>query len=184
VDDAAEVARRLEQVRAMYFMSVEQSDWVGTVRDSLRALEPRILPDSEAEIAFQAYRGAVDVVRAKHSRWPPNKLKFLNEGARILDDLVARHPDNLEVRYLRLASYLFLPFFLRRDDSVNADLGVLSLELPDHPEAFAPGIYQGVLRFVLETGRVEGEARARLEEAAEGERRGQPEHNDRKTING
>ena len=109
------------------------------------------------------------MVRAKHARWPPNKLKHLQGGARILDSLVARKPDNLEVRYLRLASYVFLPFFLRRDDSVAADLQTLAAHLPEYPGAFSPLVYQAVVRFVLENGALEGEERTRLENLLEDE---------------
>lgn len=154
---------RLERIRAMYFLSVEERDWSETARDSLLALKPALEPDTPASIIHEAYRGALQVIRAKHARWPTNKLKHLNRGAEILDALVAEHPQNLEVRYLRLASYLFLPFFLRRDDSVAADLEVLTRELPDQPEAFSPTIYRGVLSFVLENGNLGGDDRHRFE---------------------
>ena len=156
---------RLERIRAMYFLSVGDGDWVSAAKDSISSLEPLLPPGSTADVASQAYRGALEVVRAKHSRWPPNKLKYLRSGSRILDDLVARYPDNLEVRYLRLASYRFLPIFLRRDESVAEDLQVLTEDLPTHPGAFSPTIFRGVLRFVLANGIAEGELRAGLEKA-------------------
>ena len=153
----------LERIRAMYLLSVDDGDWVDQTRDSLSALELRIPQGSEDGLTLEAYRGALEVVRAKHARWPPNKLKHLGNGAAVLDDLVARDPDNLEVRYLRLASYLFLPFFLRRDDSVEADLAMLVDELPGQAWAFSPPTYRAMVRFVLDNGALEGEERSRLE---------------------
>jgi hypothetical protein len=158
---------RVERIRAMYFLSVDEGNWVDLAKDSLSALQNSIPPASEEEVTLEAYRGALEVVRAKHSRWPLNKLKYLEGGAEILDDLVAREPDNLEVRYLRLASYLFLPFFLRRDDSVAADLQTLTVRLPERPDAFSPPVYQAVVRFLLENSALEGEERARLEHVLE-----------------
>ncbi|MFC1660697.1 hypothetical protein ACFL3S_04400 [Gemmatimonadota bacterium] len=163
---------RLERIRAMYFLSVDEGKWVDLAKDSLSALRVSAPSASEEEVTFEAYRGALEVVRAKHSRWPPNKLKYLNEGARTLDGLVARQPDNLEVRYLRLASYLFLPFFLRRDESVAADLRTLAANLPEYPAAFSPPVYQAVVRFVLENGTLDGEERTRLERVLEDESQG------------
>jgi hypothetical protein len=154
---------RLERIRALYFLSVDEGKWADIARDSLSALKANIPSASEEEVTFEAYRGALQVVRAKHARWPPNKLKHLDKGARILDGLVDREPENLEVRYLRLASYLFLPFFLRRDDSVAADLGTLVADLPEKPGAFSPALYQAVVEFVLENGSLEAEEKARLE---------------------
>jgi len=159
------ISRSLERIRAMYFLSVEEGAWADSARDSLSAVKDRIQPETEAAVTQEAYRGALQVVRAKHARWPPNKLKHLRRGSEILDSLTVQHPDNLEVRYLRLASYIFLPAFLRRDDSVASDLKTLARGLPDHPEAFSPTVYQGVLRFVLENGDVAPEDRGRLEEA-------------------
>ena len=155
----------MERIRAMYFLSVDEGRWAEVAKDSLSALKVNIPSASEEEVTFEAYRGAIQVVRAKHARWPPNKLKHLDRGARILDGLVDREPDNLEVRYLRLASYLFLPFFLRRDDSVAADLQTLVANLPENPGAFSPALYQAVVQFVLENGSLEEEEKALLEGA-------------------
>ena len=174
---------RLERIRAMYFLSVEEKDWANRTKDSLRAIREDIPEGTAEEITFQAYRGALEVVRAKHARWPGNKLKHLNRGAEVLDDLALRAPDNLEVRYLRLASYMFLPFFLRRDESVASDLKTLVTNLPDHPEAFSPAIYRAVVQFVLDNGELDGADRDRLRGALQTEaptqnQRNQSEHSD------
>lgn len=169
VQEEQALGERLERIRAMYFLSVDEGKWADQAKDSLSALQTSIPSPSEEEVTLEAYRGALQVVRAKHARWPGNKLKHLRRGARILDGLVAENPDNLEVRYLRLASYLFLPFFLRRDDSVAADLQTLALNLPEYPDAFSPPVYQAVVRFVLENGALEGEERIRLESVLEEE---------------
>jgi hypothetical protein len=168
---------RLERIRAMYFLSVEEKDWVNQAKDSLRALREDVPEGSGEEITYQAYRGALEVVRAKHARWPGNKLKHLNRGAEVLDDLTLREPDNLEVRYLRLASYMFLPFFLRRDDSVASDLETLVADLPDHPEAFSPAIYRAVVQFLLDNGDLDGTDRDRLRGALQTENPTQNQRN-------
>jgi hypothetical protein len=126
-------------------------------------LKDQTTAGSSEELIIRGYQGAMEVVRAKHSRWPPNKLKYLNRGAEILDELVEEYPEDLEVRYLRLASYRFLPFFLSRDDSVAEDLQVLVADLPGKPEAFSPPVYRAVLRFVLDNGDLEAEDRTRFE---------------------
>ena len=174
-----DLGERLERIRAMYFLSVDEGKWADLARDSLSAIKVNIPLASKEEVTFEAYRGALQVVRAKHARWPPNKLKHLDRGARILDGLVDRQPDNLEVRYLRLASYLFLPFFLRRDDSVAADLRTLAENLPEYPGAFSPPVYQAVVRFVLENGDLAGEERTRLERVLEDVPTGRPDESPR-----
>jgi hypothetical protein len=153
----------MERLRALYFLGIDNRGWHEKARTFLRALKAHFPPSSEGETLLRAYQGALQVVRAKHSRWPPNKLKHLNSGSEMLDSLVAAHPGNLEIRYLRYASYRFLPFFLRRDDSLASDLTVLAQELPHHPETFSPTVYRGVLRFILDHGEVSGEEVDRLQ---------------------
>jgi hypothetical protein len=155
----------LERLRAMYHLSVEKGEWASVARDSVAALRLRTAGISEWDVTIEGYRGALEVVRAKHSKWPPNKLKYFNRGAATLDALVEANPENLELRYLRFASYRFLPFFLRRDDSLAADLRALASGLPEHPETFSPTVYGGVVRFLLENGDLAEDERARLEGA-------------------
>jgi hypothetical protein len=81
-DAPEEPARRLERLRALYFLSVDEGKWSDRARDSVVALQEVILPGSLAEVTLRAYQGALEVVRAKHSRWPPNKLAYLNDGVR------------------------------------------------------------------------------------------------------
>jgi hypothetical protein len=175
----ADLQLRLERIRAMYFLSVEEKDWANRTKDSLRAIRKDISEGTEEEITSQAYRGALEVVRAKHARWPGNKLKHLNRGAEILDGLIEREPSNLEVRYLRLASYMFLPFFLRRDDSVASDLDMLVADLPDHPEAFSPAVYRAVVQFVLDNGELEQADKDRLRGALGTEGSTEPNNTER-----
>jgi hypothetical protein len=111
----------------------------------------------------EALRGALEVVRAKHSNWPPNKLKYLRSGAGILDEVVERNPDNPEVRYLRLVSFFYLPSLLRRDDSVEEDFRALIGLLPKGPGPLPPLLHQQVTLFVLENGEVKSEDRTTLE---------------------
>jgi hypothetical protein len=112
-----------------------------------------------------ALAGALEVVRAKHSRWPPNKLKYLRRGVSALDRLVAEAPDDAVVRYLRLVSCFYLPFFLERDQSVKEDLRVLTELLPKGSGGFSGPVYSAVIRFVLENGDPAREEQMRLEAA-------------------
>lgn len=165
-DDFREDLRtNLERLRATYFLSVEKKEWVERAEAVLRSLKFWVTPGQEEYVSWRAYQGALEVVKAKHARWPPSKLNHLKTGVGILDELVESYPDDLEVRYLRLVSCYYLPFFLKREESVAADFQVLAAHLPDHPDAFSPTVYRGVVQFVLEKGTLTPRDRARLEEA-------------------
>ena len=160
-----ELETDLERLRAMYFMSVEDRSWIGKAEDLLDSLEGRMASGSRDRVILEAYKGALEVVRAKHARWPPNKLGHLREGVGILDRIVAAEPENLEARYLRLVSCYYLPFFVKREDSVQEDLRVLATDLPHGREAFSPAVYQGVVRFVMDNGDLSAQERAHLQES-------------------
>jgi hypothetical protein len=157
----------LERLRAMYFLSVEDRDWARRAEDLLQSLDGRQASGPRDRVTLEAYRGALEVVRAKHARWPPTKLAHLREGMGILDRMVEEEPDNLEARYLRLVSCYYLPFFLKREDSVREDFRVLVGSLPHHPEAFSTAVYRGVVRFVLDNGDLSAAERDLLQQVIE-----------------
>ena len=149
----------VERLWALYFLSVEEREWEGpavALADSLMGMD---LPEARQ---IRGLGAAMEVVRAKNSRWPPNKLKHLRKGLSALNGLVEESPDDPALRYLRLMSCYYLPFFLDQDHLVEEDLKALGWLLPDRPDAFSPHVYQGVLRFVLGNGEFEESIRSRL----------------------
>lgn len=154
-----------EVMRALYFLSVEDRESLKEARDSLEALGQRYDADERALPTLAAYEGALEVVRAKHARWPPNKLKHLGMGSEILDSLVEEHPESLEIRYLRFASYAFLPFFLRKDSEWEADTGFLADALCEGLPAFPPRVWRAVVESVLDAGELSISQRSQLTEA-------------------
>lgn len=158
-------SRDTERLWALYFLSVQEKDWEAPALALADTLSHRDLPEA---LQIGALAGALEVVRAKHSRWPPNKLEHLRSGLAMLDRLVEEAPQDPVVRYLRLMSCYYLPFFLDEDESVEDDLRVLLSILPDQRQAFSPPVYDAVVRFVLENGAPDPEQRIRLGAALEG----------------
>jgi hypothetical protein len=152
----------MERLWALYFLSVEEKAWEKPARALADTLSAAELPEA---LHLNALAGALEVVRAKHSRWPPNKLKYLRRGVSALDRLVEEAPDDPVVRYLRLMSCFYLPFFLERDQSVKEDLRVLTKVLPRGTGGFSGPVYRAAIRFVLENGDPHREEQMRLEAA-------------------
>jgi len=100
-----------------------------------------------------AYRGALDVVRARHARWPVTRLSMIRSGLSRLDEAVSEDASNAEVRYLRLASEAHLPRLLRRDEVVDRDLAVLLQVMASDRHGLTAGmdrIVAGFLDYVLD----------------------------------
>jgi len=151
-----------ERLWALYFLNVEEKEYEAfavALADSLSRLS---LPEARQ---VEALAGALEVIRAKHSRWPPNKLRYLREGLSVLNRLVEETPGDAPIRYLRLMSTYYLPFFLDQDDAVQEDLEALCALLPESGAQFSNPVYAAALRFVLERGSPDPETRARMEAA-------------------
>ena len=152
------------RLRALYHMTVNEKDRLDEARELAMALRTNPALSGTLSVTVEALGGALEVVRAKHSRWPPNKLNYLESGISVLDQLVQKNPDNVEVRYLRLMSCYYLPFFVSRGDSVAEDFRVLTDLLPRGPGTMPPALYRGAVGFVLAKGDLNEEDRGRLQE--------------------
>ena len=131
----------LQRVRELYLAGVDNEQ---AIAEGMAVIEA----SGSTEPAQEAYRGALIVLKAKHAFWPHQKMNFLREGLPVLDSLVARHPEFVEIRYLRLLSCYYLPRFLGRSDSVRDDLMALRNLLPGAQESFPKPLYQDMVRFV------------------------------------
>ena len=153
---------RTTRLWALYFLSVDEKEWIGpatALADSLEAAEVSEPRHVEGLMA------AVEVVRAKHARWPPNKVKHLRKGLSILDRLVEASPEDPGLRFLRLVSGYYLPFFLDRSEEVEEDFRVLTSILPGRDYDLPPQIFRFAVGFVLKYGEVEEPERFLLQEA-------------------
>lgn len=158
----AEAESQLQEVWALYFWGVGEKKRMEEGEALLSRVREAGLGNAPEPEALAA---ALEVLRAKHSRWPGNKLKHLKAGVSVLDRLVEDYPEDPVVRYLRLASCYSLPFFLSRDESVTSDMAFLTEFLPDRTGAFSGPVHHLVLQFILETDLEDPKVRDRLEQA-------------------
>lgn len=167
--DTGNAPLRHERLRNLYFLSVSDNKWLSTAVQSLSWLERH---DAIGDDLRSAYLGAFEVVRAKHALWPPSKLEFLKRAEPLLDSAAARSPDDVEVRYLRLMSCYYLPFFFGRSWSVKSDFDALARLLPGAGGTLPPGLLATVAKFVLDKhGSLTATQRAKLKATHEASRR-------------
>ena len=104
----------MEQLRSLYYQAVEDESAIALGLAQVDSLRNAgfAAPGQDRDGVLTAYRGALITLRAKHGFWPPDRLKHLREGLRIMDAAVAAHPEVAEVRYLRLMSCFYLPGIL------------------------------------------------------------------------
>jgi hypothetical protein len=64
--------------------------------------------------SINAYRGSLLLLEAGQTLAVWKKSDLAKRGLTLLDDSVAAHPTNLEIRFVRAATTLHLPFFFKR----------------------------------------------------------------------
>ncbi len=164
LDEAAPTREFLmERAWALYLLAVPREEEVAETQELLRGLRATLPDSSRLRPVAEALTGAVQVVRAKHAFWPPNKLKHLRRGLGTLDALVLDHPQDPAIRYLRLVSSYYLPFFLAREETVREDFQALARILAVDGGAIPSEIRPRVVSFVIQEGDLAPEERAGLE---------------------
>lgn len=155
----------LDRLRVVYALGVAKEPYLDAAEGEADWLAAHAGGDEARLNLARAYRGAIKVAHAKHGFNPNRKLRSLEEGGPLLDSAVAAGPGDAEVRYLRLVSGYYLPFFLGRKAGVRADFAALARILPEVTGKFPPRFYLSVAGFVKDHGDLRPEERERLSRA-------------------
>lgn len=150
----------LQRLRIVYFLGLDEEPFVDRLDQETRRFR-ELHPDrvEAVEATLKAYEAAGEVLRAKHAFWPGAKTGHLRRGLAALDGLVEAHPENAEVRYLRLVSTAYLPFFFGRGDGAREDARVLAQLLPASRSSFPGPTLVAMTDVLLESDRLDGASR-------------------------
>jgi hypothetical protein len=107
-------ANDLDQIRRDYITAIENSEKA----DKLCTQLEKIKNPSALEMA---YLGSVQAIKAKHAWNPVNKMSYLGKGFEIINQAVAKDPNNLEVRFLRFSLQYYVPAFLGYSKNLITD---------------------------------------------------------------
>lgn len=100
-----------EEIRRLFYFSVESIDSLKIFEKTLKSLSPRF-----DDGFLLAYNGAYLTLVAKHSINPYTKYYKLKEGLELLDKAIQKQPENLEFRFIRLSILNYVPSFLGFDE--------------------------------------------------------------------
>lgn len=141
----AVVAHQRNRMRVAHALAAIDGGWMDSATAQLGTLRA-FVPSSHVD----AWSGALEMLRAKYALWPPHKLDHVRAGRRLLDRAVTRAPDDAEVRYLRLVSGHYLPFFLRDGAQVDADARAVATLLPGQARRFPDAWAANLATFLLD----------------------------------
>ncbi len=70
---------------------------------------------------YQAYVVALQLKKAEYTALPWKKLSIFNKGKKRLNALIAKHPNNIHLRYIRLFIQEHVPSILGYNDCIKED---------------------------------------------------------------
>jgi hypothetical protein len=127
----------IENVRNQFpnIETLEQTD------SFLEALE------KETSAEAKGYRAAMLFMKSRFVKNPFSKLKYFKEGKQLLDDDIAQHPSNIEIRYIRFLMQKQIPAFLGYNDYISEDFGLITSNIivSDLPKSFKIEILNNML---------------------------------------
>ncbi len=87
-----------------------------TCQRHLKCLEQ--YADSPEELGYEA---AYHMFMAKHSSSPFKKMAYFRDGKKMLEDQIAKNPQNVELRYIRLCIQYYIPSYLGYKGNIEED---------------------------------------------------------------
>jgi tetratricopeptide (TPR) repeat protein len=146
----------LETIRLNYYASVEDENFVEET-EKLIAKHFSANSDNYPNL-IMAYIAAFESVKSKHAFWPFTKLKYFNSSMEMFEKVIAKDPDNLEIRFLRYAILEHVPSFLGHSKERYEDAQVIykQLLLNDYSH-IKQDIQKGIAEFLLRSERLSKE---------------------------
>lgn len=104
----------MKEVREMYFFAA---------KDEEKCLEMISLLSSQKEnnSLLWGYLASAEMLMAKHAFNPFTKMDYFKKGRAKLDEAIAKDPENMELRALRLAVQKNAPSFLNYSSDMEED---------------------------------------------------------------
>jgi hypothetical protein len=92
--------------------------------------------DTSAEA--RGYEAAMLFMKSRFVKNPFSKLKYFKQGKQILDDDIAQHPLNIEIRYIRYLMQKEIPDFLGYNNDILEDFNVITsnIQASNLPKSF------------------------------------------------
>ena len=113
----------VQQAREAYFRSAESKKQALYFEQMLDSIS------EDASPVLVCYKGAAEMLKAKNTVNPFNKLFFFKRGKNLIDRSIARDTSNLECHFIRFTIQRNLPGFLDYNTNVRKDSIMIVSEL-------------------------------------------------------
>jgi hypothetical protein len=152
---------RLEAARKLFYASVTDKKQLQPATDAFNELM-RLDPSLEGRAL--TYIGALVALKGKHAFWPHDKLHWAKRGLLLMDQGVAKGPEDVEALFIHSSTCYFLPFFFNRGGDAQDKFKLILRLLPDQWETYDLELVGNVVRFISEKAHLDEKAKKDLEQ--------------------
>jgi hypothetical protein len=131
--------------RRLFAFAVKDKD---EMQPALDWFEKIFAEDWNSDARASAYLGALYTLKAKHSFFPFDKLKWAKAGLSLLDKALSRAPDDIEVLFVHGTICHNLPGIFKRQDDAGRDFSKIIKLLPAHMHRYDENFIIDVLDFL------------------------------------
>lgn len=159
---SSSVIQSKEFIRTLFYESIE--DEAKNKQLLQKTSEGMKHGDDDLHDFYLGYYGSALTLEGKHAFNPFTKFSKLREGLDTLSTVIMRNPKDLELRFLRFSVLHHIPSILGYSKERSQDLNVIYSLLVSHAEHDLPAnIYQGIISFLIESGRLNDKQEKELE---------------------
>ncbi|MGA7719712.1 MAG: hypothetical protein WCA84_00915 [Ignavibacteriaceae bacterium] len=117
----------LAKLRVLFYQSTKNEDSLDTLFTFLSVLSKK--NDIKNNPLLIAYSGVGKALLARYTFFPWDKLRYVNDGFRLMDEAVELDDNNLEIRFLRFSVLTNIPPILGYTEKANKEANSLYLLL-------------------------------------------------------
>ena len=130
-DDPDDTVAQFELARSLYFIGL-----TGEAKATTQSakLFDQLLKDDPNNAVYLAYRGSCTMLEAARSWAFWKKQSLADQGLAMIDQAIAKDPDQPEVRFIRACTTYNLPFWFKRGEQSAADFALLNERIEKQPQ--------------------------------------------------
>lgn len=128
----------LKEARELYPMAMDDAE----VADSLYKKLTTINLENNATL--YGYKGAAYTLKAKHAKVIKDKKTYFKEGVAMIESAIALHPENVELRFVRLSVQENAPKIVNYREDLESDKSFI---LKNYPQIKDPTIKELIKKY-------------------------------------
>ncbi len=155
-----------EEGRKLFYSAVADKKQIDPAIEIFRKI---MHDDPQLEGRALTYIGALEALKGKHAFFPHDKYRHTLNGLFIMDQGLAKNPQDIESLFIHATTCYFLPFFFHRHDDAKRHFRTIIALLPESYDSYDPEMVHHVIDFIsekVETNAKEQEILLKIKAAA------------------